>query len=404
MADHDVKIKIGEEGAENVVGGIGSIGKAFKGLLAPIMAVRNAVGLLFKALGTVSFIIHGIQLVVDGVKALNEWMNRAKKAAFELMKAGQDARFAEAIDKAAYRAKVLQENLSDALKNLKDMQQFNSAWDAGQRGVENAALNLEEQRALAGVTDADKQAEIRGRFAVRRAEAGWKAAYTNAETGREDIDKQIAAARTAISSERKFQKNTGQDLEEQRFWLRDGRLTKEEFDKRYKMAEALEKEINASKRREEANNQLIISLERQKRLLDAPVEKARLEYEAAAQSETNAKQERERKAVEAFVEQSAKNMAKADRDRANAQADEKEKELKKVEGAMGATPERALANDRITAMGGFATAGAAAISGIAAGPDRTYQELKAQKDLLKQEIEQLKKIAKNTEDAGATFQ
>ena len=404
MAEHDVKIKISEDGAGKAAGSIDGIGKAFQRMLMPIRAVRTAIGGLLAAMGTIGFVIHGWNMWIDTVKSFKAWLDRAKTAAFELMKAGQNASFAEAVEKAAYRAKSLQENLAKSLGQLKEMQQFGSAWNAGQRGVEGAALNLEEQRALAGVSDPDRRAEISGRFAVRRAEAEWKSAYTNAGTERESIDKQIAAARQSIDSERKFQTTTGKDLDEQRTWLRDARLTKEELDARYKMYQALEREITSSKRREEANEKLILSLERQKALLEAPVEQARLGYESTVQSERNAKQERDRKAVEEFVALSEKSARKYDRERANEQIDEKEKELSKAEDALKAEPARALANDRITAMGGFATAGAAAISGIAAGPDRTYQELRAQKDLLKQEIEQLKKIVKNTEDGGATFQ
>ena len=404
MADHDVKIKISEDGAGKAADGISSIGKQFTKLLEPIKAVRTAIGGLFSIMGTVGFVIHGWNMWIESVKSFKAWLDRAKTAAFELMRVGQDARFAEAVEKASYRAKSLQENLAKALGKLKEIQQFGTAWDSGQRGVENAALNLEEQRALAGVADPNRRAEISGSFSVRRAEHAWKSASTSAETNRESLDAQIAAARQAIAGERKFRTNTGKELDEQRFWLNDGRLTKEEYEKRYKMAEDLEKEINASKKRERASEELILSLERQKRLLEAPVEQARLEYEAAAQSEANAKQERDRQAVEEFVALSEESARKYDRERAEAQIDAKEKELSAAEGALKADPSVALANDRISAMGGFATAGAAAISGIAAGPDRTYQELRAQKDLLKQEIEQLKKIVKNTEDGGATFQ
>ena len=404
MDDHDVKIKISEDGAGKAADEISGIGKQFTKLLAPIRAVRTAIGGLFSVMGTLGFVIHGWNMWIESVKSFKAWLDRAKTAAYELMKYGQDARFAEAVDKAAYRAKSLSESLAKALGSLKDMQQFNSSWDAGQRGMENAMLNLEEQRALAGVTDPNKRAEISGGFSVRRAEYAWRSAYTNAATGRESLDAQIAVARQAISGERKFRTSTEKDLEEQRLWLRDGRLTKEEFDKRYKMVEDLDKEINASKKRERASEELIISLERQKRLLDAPVEQARLEYEAAVKSEANAKQERDRKAVEEFVALSEKSARKYDKERAEAQIDEKEKELSRAEDALKADPSVALASDRFSAMGGFATAGASAISGISAGPDKTYNELRAQKDLLKQEIEQLKKIVKNTEDGGATFQ
>lgn len=403
MADNDVKIKISEDGAGKASASIDGIGKQFKRLLAPIRAVRNAIGGLFAAMGMVGFVVHGWNLWIESVKSFKAWLDRAKTAAHELMKAGQDAQFAEALEKASYRAGVLKDNLAKALGKIKEMGSFTDAWDAGQRSVEAAQLNLQEQRELAGVTDADKRADISGRYRVQRAEDAWKTANTNAIAKRDNLDQQIAAARQASSAEKKYQKTTGAELEEQRFWLRDGRLTKEEFDKRYAMAEKLEAEINASKKRERASEDLIVSLERQKRLLDAPVEKARLDYETAVQSEQNAKAERDRKAVEEFVALSEKSARKYDKERANAEIDKKEDELDKVKDAMSAEPEQLRADDRISAMGGFATAGAASLAGISSGPDKTYEELRSQKELLKQEIEQLKQIVKNTEEAGATY-
>lgn len=404
MADHDVKIRIAEEGAGKAAGGIGLIGKAFRGLLTPIRAVHSAVGLLFKTLGAVSLIVHGISLIADAAKRLHEWMNRAKTAAYELMKAGQDARFADQLEKAVEKAKYLRDNLSGALDRLKQMQQYGDAWSAGRRGIEAAQMDLQEQRELSGVADAGRRQRISEGYALRRAEAEWRNAANDASRKSDSIDSQISAAKANNAMEAGFQRETERKFEEQRFWLRDGRLTKEEFESRYKIVESLEKELNESKKRVKANDELIVELLRQKTLLAAPVERARISYEAKRQETANAQAERERKAAEDFVAASEKSARRHDRDRADAQIDVKEKELSRAEDALKAEPAVALANDRITAMGGFATAGAAAISGIAAGPDRTYQELRAQRDLLRQEIEQLKRIVKNTEDGGATFQ
>ena len=82
MADdeYNAKIRIEAEGADGAAAAIGRIGKAFKGLLAPVLAVRSAVSLLFKTLGTVGFIIHGIELVAVGVRKLHGWLDTARKA------------------------------------------------------------------------------------------------------------------------------------------------------------------------------------------------------------------------------------------------------------------------------------------------------------------------------------
>lgn len=403
MADHDVKIRVKAEGADAAAEKVGGIGKAFQRLIAPINMVRTAAATLFRTLGTVSFIIHGVELIVDSVKSLHAWLNRAKTAAFQLMKAGQDARFAAALEKTAEKAKYLKESLAGALENLKKMQQFGAAWSAGQQGVEAAQLNLDEQRALAGVTDDEERQRISEDFAVRRAESGWRNASTGAAAARDAIDGQISEVQRSNEMEESHRATARKRLEDVRAWINDGRLTDEEREKRVRLAEALEKEIEESRRRSEANAALIEELNRQKALLDAPVEQARLEYETVQQQTSNARSERERKQVEEFVKISERNMQKARQQEAQDEFETKAEELRKAEEALKAEPEVHQVRDRISAMGGFATAGAATLAGMSTGGDKSYDELRQHRDLLKQEIEQLKKIVKNTEEGAAVF-
>ena len=445
MAEHDVKIKISEDGAESTIQGIGGIAKAFKSLLAPIIGVRRAVSGLFAALGTVGFVIHGISMIVDSVKRLHDWFDSARKAAAEMANAQLMDRFASSLDKAAERATRLKEETAETLATLKEMQQRETDDREAARGVKSAELNLEEQRALSGVTDADERQRISDDFKLRRADLEASGKAREAVDTRRAINLQINAALGQLGKEERYR--DGREPERERMyqawwnWKPQDEKTKEEFAKRQQAIRAadsslsdnavrekalgqmeevqkrkavldkMDAEIAASDERTKELNKLVDSLKSQRARLDQTVKESELRKRATYQEVANAqelraakKAEEDRKAMEEFVALSEKSARKYDRDRANAQIDVKEKELSKAEDALKADPSVALANDRITAMGGFATAGAAAISGIAAGPDRTYEELRAQKDLLKQEIEQLKKIVKNTEDGGATFQ
>ncbi|MBR0066111.1 MAG: hypothetical protein IJQ00_00840 [Kiritimatiellae bacterium] len=445
MADHDVKIKISEDGADKTIGGIGSIAKAFKALSAPLLKLRSAAAALFRTLGTVSFVIHGISLVIGSVKRLHEWMESNRKAAAEMANARIMDRFADSLNKAAERAKRLKEETAETLANLKEMQQRETADREAAKGVKSAELNLEEQRALSGVTDAEDRQRISDDFKLRRADLEASGKAREAVDTRRAINLQINAALGQLGKEERYR--AGREPERERMyqawwnWKPQDEKTKDEFAKRQQeiraadgslsdnavrekalgqMEEAqkrkavldkMDEEIAASDERTKELNRLVDSRKSQRARLDQTVQESELRKQAAYQEVANAqelraakKAEEDRKAVEEFVALSEKSARKYDKERAEAQIDEKEKKLSAAEGALKADPSVALASDRITAMGGFATAGAAAISGIAAGPDRTYQELRAQKDLLKQEIEQLKKIVRNTEDAGATFQ
>lgn len=411
MADseYSAKIKIEENGAGKAVDSIGGIAKAFKSLGAAILGVRNIAAALFKTLGTVSFVIHGISLVVDGVKRIKEWLDSAKTAAWELMKSGQDGKFASALEKTAGKARYLAESLAESLANLKKMQQFGDAQRAGARSVDAANLNLEEQRALAGVTDNDRRAEISDSFALRRSEAAWRSASADAAAGGAAIDSQIAEVRRSDAMEAQHRQEAENRLDDVRFWINDGRLTDEERDKRIKLAEALEKEIAASKKRSEANAALLQDLNRQKLLLNAPVEAARVGYETEKQRVENAQAERERqrreqekRQVEEFKEISARNKAQSEREEAREKIDALNDEQAKVKKSLSSDPETIRAQDRISAMGGFATAGAAALSGVSSR-DKSYEELRKQNDLIKQQINELRKIVENTKESVATF-
>ena len=445
MADHDVKIKISEEGADKTIGGIGSIAKAFKALSAPLLKLRSAAAALFKTLGTVSFVIHGISLVIGSVKKLHDWMESSRKAAAEMANARLMDRFSDALDKAAEMAKRLKEETAETLENLKEMQRRETADRESAKAVKSASLNLEEQRALSGVTDAEERQRISDDFKLRRADLQASSKTREAYDTRSAITKQITAALGQLGKEERYREGRApdhdrmsrewinwrpsSDKELKEFYERRDAIRKsnpklsenkvlektlgqyEEANKLKAQLDKMDEEIAASDARTKELEKYVDSLKHQRSLLDQTVEEAKLIQRATYQEVANAqelraakKAEEDRKAVEEFVALSEKSARKYDRERAEAQIDEKEKELSRAEDALKADPSVALANDRITAMGGFATAGAAAISGIAAGPDRTYQELRAQKDLLKQEIEQLKKIVKNTEDGGATFQ
>ena len=443
MADSDVKIRIGEEGAEKTVGAIASISKAFHALSAPLLKVRDAAAALFKTLGTVSFVIHGIALVIDSVKRLHDWMESSRKASAEMANALLMDRFADSLDKAAERAKRLKGETAETIENLKELQRRETAERESDKAVKGASLNLEEQRALSGVTDADERQRISDDFRLRRADLDASGKAREANDTRKAINSQINAALESLGKEERYRTAREPDRERMyRAWLnwrpadskgrdefakrqdeirganpslsesavREKALGQmEEAKKRKAVLDKMDEEIAASDARTKELNKLVESLKHERTLLDKSVQNSELQRRAVYQEVANAQAERERKRrenekrqVEEFEGISARNKARSEREEAQEKIDTLSDDLSKGRKSLSSDPETQRAQDRISAMGGFATAGAAALSGVSS-LDKSYEELRKQNDLMKQQINELRKIVKNTEESVATF-
>lgn len=427
MADHDVKIRVKAEGADAAAAKVGGIGKAFQRLIAPIVAVRKAAGTLFMALGTVGFVIHGISLIVDGVKRLHAWFGRAQKAAAEMAKAQTMRGVEKALEKAVERGKALAERTAEALANLKEIARQGAAERSAENGLAGAQTDYDEQQALAGVTDNEERQRIREEFALRRADEEKRAVARNSAAARQDINSQLNVAYDSMGREERYREGRDRDYSEaQRAWLKaDREVTQQEAkngpgkanaedvqrrDALKKAADAILAEIHASDERTKELEKLTESLKHQRSLIDKEVQTAELRQRTAYAEVSNARaqreaerRERERKQVEEFVKISERNMQKARQQEAQDEIETKSEEIRKAEEALKAEPEVHQVRDRISAMGGFATAGAATLAGMSTGGDKSYNELRQHRDLLKQEVEQLKKIVKNTEEGAAVF-
>ena len=176
MADekNEVKIKISgdSKGAE---GAISRASGALKGLLRPLTMVRGAISAVMRAMGVFYLAAEGVRLVTDGIKKLQEWMNRAATAAKELQEALRADSIATSAALSAKAYKDLNKALAEANRLEKERNDIIDRRRAAGRDVEDADLELSRERELAALDPAsatyeEDKAAI-GRKYARRASA-----------------------------------------------------------------------------------------------------------------------------------------------------------------------------------------------------------------------------------------
>ena len=85
MADkpNEVDIKIKAEG-NNAIVTISRVKDSIKSISQTALNVSRSIGRALSVFSRLNWIVSSIQLVVEGIKKLHEWMNRAATAAREL--------------------------------------------------------------------------------------------------------------------------------------------------------------------------------------------------------------------------------------------------------------------------------------------------------------------------------
>lgn len=336
MADGEVKIEIKANGAESAQRAVGGIGTAFKSLMAPILAVRNAAASMFKTLGTVSFIIHGMSMVVGSVKKLHDWLERTRKAAEEMANARMMGGFAKELDRAAERAERLKAATAETLENLKEMQRREIAERAADYKRKGAEIDLGEQRALVGVTDEEKIKSISEDFKLKRADLEYSIKAREGYETRKAINDQIGAAMAALGKEERYREGREPARERMfRAWRNPGKdVSQDEIKKRETMLDQIDKEIGASDARTKELNKLVDSLKHQRSLIDAEVQAAEMKRSATYSEVANArdvrkakKEEEERKKKAEDVEKSRKEAEAAEKKAAEAEEKRMRKRL-----------------------------------------------------------------------------
>lgn len=168
MADntHETKIVIsgddsGATGALNRVKGLLN-----SGVIGALKGVRTAIARVMNALGVFGMAVSGIMLVVEGYKKLTEWANRAAKAAAQMRIASVFKDAASAMDRLISRQEIYNKLLKEELADLNRRKELQGIAQSGKEQRENEKREIARAKEIAGAASDDEEREIRRRWAV----------------------------------------------------------------------------------------------------------------------------------------------------------------------------------------------------------------------------------------------
>ena len=157
MADSDYKTTIRIEGDEK--GATGAISRVISSLGtigSTALRVSRTIGRALSVFSRLTWIVSSVQLVIEGLKRLRDWMDSAATAAAELRRNlaldGVDTRLAHAVS----RYKQLCDQITQANKLEKERNQILDARRARERDLDDANAELGRQREIAALNPAAK--------------------------------------------------------------------------------------------------------------------------------------------------------------------------------------------------------------------------------------------------------
>ena len=412
-----IKIEGDSAGAQNA---IGRTANALKGLLAPLKAVRSAIGAVMSAMGVFYLAAEGIRLVVNAIKSLREWLNRAAVAAKELQDRLANASAANAAAHAAEAYKKLNKELAEANRLERERNAILDARKATERDLEDANAERNKQIEIskldpASATYAEDKAAIERKYARQASETAL--ARANQDT-REGARRLYAEAdrrdREANEMQKVYERQSGatdQYVElawrygmEARRGVEGAQEKHDAVEQQWKQAhdEATKTKEAMEALRKEADSLRLRAGEMMGGSRAAAIRNEATQFgidnqerEAAARKEQEAKREAEREAERAAEEarREAERQAEADR-----QTKEREivEQIRATDDVASGIVSVAPSQSRLNAMG----------LGAGSGVQRVQQEMvNSLKDLVRLGRDQLAALKDiQNEDSGATFQ
>lgn len=408
-----IKIEGDSAGAQNA---IGRTANALKGLLAPLNAVRSAIGAVMNAMGVFYLAVEGFRLVVNAIKSLREWLNRAAVAAKELQDRLANESAANAAAHAAEAYKKLNKELAEANRLERERNEILNARKAKERDLEDANAERNKQIEIskldpASATYAEDKAAIERKYARQASETAL--ARANQDT-REGARRLYAEAdrrdREANEMQKVYERQSGatdQYVElawrygmEARRGVEGAQEKHDAAEQQWKQAhdEATKTKEAMEALRKEADSLRLRAGEMMGGSRAAAIRNEATQFgidnqerEAAARKEQEAKRESERAAEAARRE--AERQAEADR-----QTKEREivEQIRATDNVASGIVSVAPSQSRLNAMG----------LGAGSGVQRVQQEMvNSLKDLVRLGRDQLAALKDiQNEDSGATFQ
>ena len=168
MADntHETKIVISGDasGATSALNRVKDL--VGKGLIGTLHGLREAVSKVMGAFGLFGLAVQGVQALIEGYKKLHEWMNRAAKAAAEILVAAVFKDAANAMDRLISRQETYNKLLKEELSDLSRRKELQNIEESGKEQRENEQREIARAKEIAGATSEEEERKIRQRWAV----------------------------------------------------------------------------------------------------------------------------------------------------------------------------------------------------------------------------------------------
>lgn len=415
--DTDYKTTIKIEGdTKSAEAGISRVKGAFSTLQTSLLKVRAAISSAMQAFGVFYLAAEGFRLVVNAIKSLREWLNRAAVAAKELQDRLANESAANAAAHAAEAYKKLNKELAEANRLERERNAILDARKTKERDLEDADSERSKQIEIskldpASATYAEDKAAIERKYARQASETALARANQDTREGaRRLYDEADRRDREANETQKVYERQLGASDRYRDLTWRYGmearrgvegaqekhdaaeqqwRQSYDEAIKTKEAMEALRKEADSLRLRagEMTGGSRAAAIRNEATQLGIDNQ----EREAAARKEQEAKREAERAAEAARRE--AERQAEADR-----RTKEREivEQIRATDDVASGIASVSPSQSRLNAMG----------LGAGSGVQRVQQEMvNSLKDLVRLGRDQLAALKDiQNEDAGATFQ
>lgn len=398
---HNTKIVISGDasGATGALNGVKDL--LSKGVVGALHGVRSAINRVMQAFGLFGLAMQGVQYLIDGYRKLNEWMNRAAKAAAELRIAAIFKDAADSMNRLISRQETYNKLLKEELADLGRRKQLQGIAQSGKEQREVEKREIARAKEIAGAANEDEERAIRQRWAEEDelrergkryrelkgnvAEEAEKSAIYGSKAGAAESNVKSADAAIAV-----IRANSVRMNEEQ---LKEAKKQIEALEaKRKANAEAaaeFRKEEELAERRAELYRQQIKDVQS-----GGGVARAKAEAENAKIARERAEKDFEEKKKKA--RESSDAAAEFVREHEESQRKERESRISVAEGvAERVASFDGVSQNRLTAMG--LGSGVSASGGVAS-------DVKKLVDLLKQQVDESKKLNEKDYSSGpATY-
>lgn len=195
--EYKTKIKI-EGDTKGAEGAIARTSGALRGLLKPLTAIRSAIAMVSRAMGTFYLAAEGVRVAANLFRKLDEWIGKAARSARELADRIEQSRMEGAAARAVIEYKKLNEALAEGNRLERERNEILDRRVSTSRGIEDARLELDKQLEI-GRLDPASKTYAEDKAAIERKYARESAANVS-ERASEDVRARLERSATEANA------------------------------------------------------------------------------------------------------------------------------------------------------------------------------------------------------------